>query len=145
MAYTDGTEFIERYGEHETIELTDRADPATGFVDYAILDRAINDAADWINGKLQAAGLSVPLATYPPVLSLINSELARCLLYDDQVPDTVAKRCDDAKQLLDELIKSGVFSTDESNASQIAVVAPQARFQRIGQCQPQVATCRGNR
>ena len=86
-----------RYGEAEMIQRTDRAN--IGVVDVAVLDQALADAAHEIDGYL-AVRYTLPLAHTPPVLMRISCDVARYRLYDDQAPEEVRNRYNDAVKWL---------------------------------------------
>lgn len=67
MAYTSLTQMTDRFGERMLISLTDRAYPATGALDLAVLNRALADADAMIDGYL-AVRYSLPLAVVPPLV-----------------------------------------------------------------------------
>ncbi len=56
-----------------------------------VLQRALQDADDTINGYLSAR-YTMPLSPVPAVLGRVACELARYYLYDDQVTDPIKDR-----------------------------------------------------
>ena len=55
MRYATQKDMIDRFGEEDLITLTDRADrakPPTGKIDAKVLNKALSDAADLIDGYL---------------------------------------------------------------------------------------------
>lgn len=82
MPYTTAQEMIQRYGEDELAELTDR-DGSAGGIDQDVLDRAIADASAMIDGYLRAAGYAVPLDPAPELIRRLCADISRYLLYDD--------------------------------------------------------------
>lgn len=57
----------------------------------AVLQRALQDADDTINGYISAR-YTLPLLPVPAVLQRVACELARFYLYDDQVTDLIKDR-----------------------------------------------------
>jgi len=103
MAYATEANMIERFGETEILELTDRDKDSE--VDSAVLDGALSDADALIDGYL-AARYTLPLASVPSLLIGPACDIARFKLWDDRAPDEVRKRYDDALALL-KLISNG--------------------------------------
>jgi phage gp36-like protein len=89
MPYCAKQDLIDRFGEGELIQLTDRT--GAGVINDTVLNRAINDADGEINGYL-ASRYDLPLAGTPPVLTLKACDIARYYLYDEAVPDVVKER-----------------------------------------------------
>jgi phage gp36-like protein len=56
-----------------------------------VLQRAVQDADDTINGYISAR-YTLPIDPVPAVLARVACELARFYLYDDQVTDTIKER-----------------------------------------------------
>lgn len=101
--YATQQNLIDRFGEGELIQLTDRHN--TGAIDAVVLDQAIADADAEIEGYL-VGRYALPLASVPPVLTLLACDLARYHLYDDHATEQVRTRYEDARRLL-ESIASG--------------------------------------
>jgi phage gp36-like protein len=89
MPYCAKQDLIDRFGEGELIQLTDRT--GAGVINDTVLNRAINDADGEINGYL-AGRYALPLASTPPVLTLKACDMARYYLYEEAVPDVVKER-----------------------------------------------------
>jgi len=68
MSYTTLADLTERYGERLLIDLTDRAEVATGEVDVSVVNRALTDADALIDGYL-AARYVLPLAVVPDLVA----------------------------------------------------------------------------
>lgn len=111
MSYCGKQDLIDRFGEDELIQLTDRPDPETGTVTGAIVDavlnQAIGDADAEINGWL-AGRYQLPLATAPEVLRRIGCDIARYNLHGNSVPDPVRRRYEDAVKFLVQVGKGAV-------------------------------------
>lgn len=97
MAYTTQQDMIDRFGQQELIQLTDRSN--TGAIDSVVLGRAMDDADAEIDGYL-AVRYTLPLASPPTVLVRIASDIARYHLYDDVVPDQPKERYENAIRFL---------------------------------------------
>jgi phage gp36-like protein len=97
MSYCTKQNLIDRYGETELIQLTDRS--ALGAIDDTVIDRAIADADGEIDGYL-AGRYSAPISPIPKSLVRIACHLTRYYLYDDQAPEQITKRYDDAVKFL---------------------------------------------
>ncbi len=95
--YATRQAMIDRYGEPELIQLTDRT--RTGAIDDTVLDQAIADAGHEIDGYL-AVRFALPLSHTPPVLTRAACDIARYRLYDDASPDEVRNRYTDAVKWL---------------------------------------------
>jgi phage gp36-like protein len=105
--YVDKAQMIERFGETELIQLTDR-DGSAGAIVAAVLERAIGDAQAEIDAYLRTAGYVVPLDPVPELVSRIAADLARYYLYDKQATDEVAKRYEHQVKLLQRIADGDV-------------------------------------
>lgn len=99
MSYAEVSHLVERFGEVEIRQLTDRAHQ--GEIDPAIAERALDDATAEIDGYL-AARYVLPLAHVPTVLVRLCADMARYYLYDDHAPEQVVMRF---KAALDTLLR----------------------------------------
>lgn len=104
MPYCTMQDLIDRFGEDELIQLTDRAN--LGVIDDSVLNQAIADADAEINGYL--ANYSLPLATVPIVLVRSACDIARYFLYDDAATEQVTKRHDDVLKFLGQVAKGTI-------------------------------------
>lgn len=105
MPYCTKQDLIDRFGEDELIQLTDRAN--LGVIDDTVLNQAIADADAEINGYL--ANYSLPLTTVPTVLVRGACDIARYFLYDDAATEQVTKRYEAVLKFLGQVAK-GVIS-----------------------------------
>lgn len=105
MSYTSKAEMIERFGEREIVQLTDR--DRAGDVDDALLERAIADAAAEAETYI-AARYTLPLPNVPPALGRVVADIARYRLYDDQSPEEVRDRYRDAVRWLERVARGEV-------------------------------------
>lgn len=99
---------IDRFGQNELIQLTDRGDLPVGAIDDTVLNKALDDADSVINGYL-ASRYALPLATVPTTLERISADIGRFFLYDDQAPERIEKAYDKAIAFLKDVSK-GVAS-----------------------------------
>ena len=75
MTYTTQQQMIDRYGTSALVMLTDRAEIATGVIDAAMIDHALESADATIDGYL-ARHYALPLLIVPPQLPPIAQVLA---------------------------------------------------------------------
>jgi len=80
MAYVTKQGLIDRFGEQELIELTDRENIPVSTVDDVVVGRAIDDASAFADGYLKKV-LRLPLSVVPPVLEKTVADIARYYLY----------------------------------------------------------------
>lgn len=89
MSYVTLQGLIDRFGEAEILQVTDRE--GAGVVDQSVAQRALDDADAEIDSYL-GARYTLPLATVPGVLTGAAADIARYRLYDDVAPETVESR-----------------------------------------------------
>lgn len=87
MSYCTRQNLIDRFGEDELIQRSDRSN--LGVIDDTVLNQAISDADEEINGYIAKY---LPLASVPPVLIPLACDIARYRLYDDAAPDLIKER-----------------------------------------------------
>ena len=105
MSYCTPKNLIDRFGEAELVQLTDR--DRLGVIDETVLAQAVSDADAEINAYLAAYPL--PLAIVPANLTRIAADIARYHLYDDQMIDSVQERYKAAIRYLEQ-VASGKIS-----------------------------------
>jgi phage gp36-like protein len=105
MPYCTSQDLIDRFGEQEVLELTDRNQ--TGVIDKAVLEQAIADADAEIDAYL-AGRYKLPLGHVPAVLPRIACDLVRYYLYEDHSTEYVQKRYDDATKFLRSVARGDV-------------------------------------
>ncbi len=93
MTYATQNDMVERFGNDEILQLTDKNN--SGVIDVTVLGLALADADATIDGYL-AARYSLPLASIPAAIPMRAADLARYYLYGLQVPEQVKARHDDA-------------------------------------------------
>ena len=80
-------DLVDDFGEQEIIRISDRARPATGQIDPAVVEKAIADADAEINMYLEGRGL-LPLPSVPDTLRRIASDITRYYLYQNPRDDS---------------------------------------------------------
>ncbi|MDP3876013.1 MAG: DUF1320 domain-containing protein [Methylobacter sp.] len=103
MPYCTKQNLIDRFGEAELIQRTDRA--GTDAIDDEVLNEAISDADAEIDGYLTAYPL--PLTTVPANLERMACDMARYYLFGDGMIEQVKVRYDNAIKYLN-LVAKGV-------------------------------------
>lgn len=98
MAYVTTDDMVQRFGELEMIQLTDR-EAATGEVDATVLAAVIADAQAEVDSYLSVR-YALPLTVVPDILRSYTADVARYRLYDIEIPEIVKKRYDDALRFL---------------------------------------------
>jgi len=105
MTYCVKQDLIDRYGQEELIQLTDRAN--AGVIDDTVLDQAIADADSLIDGYL-ASRYSLPLSDVPVSLVRVAAALTRYFLYTEAATDQVEKAHDQAIAWLKDVARGTV-------------------------------------
>ena len=105
MSYCAAQDLIDRYGEEELIQLTDRM--GEGTYDAEVVAQAIADSDADIDAYL-AARYTTPLSPIPSILVRIGCDLARYYLWKDQASDAVRMRYEDARRLLERIATGAV-------------------------------------
>ena len=90
--YATKQNLIDRFGESELAQLTDRDAGTT--IDDTVVNRALADADSLINGYLQTR-YTLPLSSVPPVLEGVASDIARYYLFEDRATEIVEARYKD--------------------------------------------------
>ena len=132
MPYASIDDLINRYGEDELVQLTDRA--GAGVIDAAVAQRALADAEAEIDGYL-AARYRLPLPTVPPLLVRIACDIAVYRLLSlrrmGDIEDA-RSRYEDARRLLEALAKGLVALGLPANLPQDQRPAPSLAAARSG-------------
>lgn len=106
MTYATQTDLVDRFGEAELAQLSDRA--AGVVLDTTVINRALADADAEIDTYL-ATRYALPLASVPAVLPRLAADIARYRLFDDRVTEAVRTRYQDAVGLLKRLASGDVL------------------------------------
>lgn len=125
--YATKQNLIDRFGEPELIQLTDRANPPSGVIDDTVLTRALEDADGEIDAAL-AARYTLPLVSIPKVLVKTACDIARYHLYEDAPGETVRQRYEDAKAFLKDLAAGKQTLGVDAGNTAIAAATGQAEF-----------------
>jgi phage gp36-like protein len=121
--YAQVDDLVSRFGQAEIVQLTDRATPPAGAIDNAVAQRALTDADAEIDAYI-ASIYTLPLSSVPPVLSRIACDIARYRLWDDQAPEEVRSRYEDARRLLEAIAAGRVTLTTSQSAGTVQYHAP---------------------
>lgn len=110
MAYCTLAELTDRYGLNLLVSLSDRADVPTGLVDTDVIDQAIADADDLIDGYL-AARYSLPLAATPGLVRNLSLVLTGWNLHRFDAPEKLKADYAEAIRTL-KSIAQGIVTLD---------------------------------
>ncbi|MFK3859290.1 gp436 family protein [Pseudoalteromonas rhizosphaerae] len=130
MAYATITAMQQRFGERDLIYLSERDDAPADVINTAVVEQAINDASDVINGYL-AGRYELPLVTVPNLLEQFCCDIARYKLGTNDVPEHVETRYKDAIKFLMSVAK-GELSIGVDALGQDAKVQDTATIQSAG-------------
>lgn len=123
MAYATLQDMIDRFGETELAQLSDRSGQAVA-VDPLVLDAKLADADAEIDGYL-VQRYTLPLASVPPVLKRVATDIARYHLYDDRATEQVTTRYKDAIAFLKDVAKGNAgIGVDQGGDTPATTGAP---------------------
>jgi len=123
MTYATQQNMIDRFGQEELTQLTDRT--RSGGIDAAVVDRALADADAVINGYVSAK-YTLPLSPVPAGLERIACDIARYGLYDDRATEQVKQRYDAAITFLKDVAKgTATLGPDAANQAPSITGGPQ--------------------
>lgn len=97
MGYATQQDLVERFGEEELIQLTDREHAQLIVAD--VIDRALSDADAEIDSYL-GVRYTLPLVSIPVLLVSVAANIARFRLMGDATTEEARKRYEDAIRLL---------------------------------------------
>lgn len=100
--YAVRQDMIDRFGEPEIRQLTDRRDPPAGAIDDTVLAEALDDADGLVDSHL-AGRYTLPLASVPKILKRYACDIARFFLWKDSAGESVRKAYEDAKSFLEQV------------------------------------------
>ncbi len=115
MPYCTKQDMIDRFGQSELVDLTDRAD--LGVIDDTVLTRAIDDASAEIDSYLSGR-YELPLDNVPSVLVRFACNMARYHLYDEGASEQVNKNYDGAVKFLRAVSKGDASIGPASDGSE---------------------------
>lgn len=105
MPYATQQNLIDRFGETEILQLTDK--DGDEVIDAAVISQAIDDADAIIDGYLQSR-YTLPLQSVPKNLVTYACDIARYRLYDDRATEQVTTRYKDALAFLRSISKGDI-------------------------------------
>ncbi len=82
MTYALRQDLVDRFGELELIQLTDRENVPPEEVDDTVVNRALGDADGLIDSYL-GKQYALPLSVVPPVLTKVAADIARYFLHGE--------------------------------------------------------------
>lgn len=102
MSYATQQDLIDRFGERELIELTDRAEPPAGTIDANVVAKALADADALVNSYI-GRRYKVPIAEVPDVIRRAAADIARYYLFDDRPTEAVRRAYEDTVKFLSDI------------------------------------------
>lgn len=115
MNYATTQDMIDRFGQDELVQLTDRS--GAGVIDQVVLGRALADADADIDSYL-GSRYTLPLPSVPSVLVRVGADIARYYLYGERINDLVKTRYDAAITFLQQVAK-GLATLEDVAANQV--------------------------
>lgn len=94
MSYATQQNMIDRFGQREIIQLTDKSNPPTGAISVTVLEQALGDADAMINGYVSTR-YALPMTDVPQQIVRIACDLARYFL-DKKPSEEIKLRYDQA-------------------------------------------------
>lgn len=110
MSYASLEQLIDRFGERTLVQLTDRAEVATGAIDAGVVERALGDTDAVIDGYL-AGRYQLPIVGAPPLLVDIALTIAIYKLHPFAPDQKIEKDYEGALRALRDL-SSGAMRLD---------------------------------
>lgn len=80
MTYATQQDMVDRFGEKELVELTDKVNKPVSTINDATVNLALGDAAALIDGYIGKL-YRLPLSSVPPVLTKVMCDIARYYLH----------------------------------------------------------------
>ena len=130
MAYATITAMQQRFGEQELIYLSERDNAPADVINTAVIEQAITDASDVIDGYL-AGRYELPLVTVPNLLEQFCCDIARYKLGTNDTPEHIETRNKEAIKFLTSVAK-GELSIGVNALGQDAKVQNTATIQSAG-------------
>ncbi len=125
MTYATQQDLVERFGQEELIQLTDRN--SVGAIDATVVAKALADADAAIDGYV-ASRYTLPLSPVPAQLNRVAGDIARYYLYEDKPTEAVQKRYDAAIAWLKDVAK-GLITLGVDAAAQAPTPASTVQFE----------------
>lgn len=107
MTYATLDQLSDRYGERMLVDLTDRADVATGVIDADVVARALSNTDSMIDGFLKDRYV-LPLGATPPIIADVAQAIAIWKLHVGQPNDKIEKDYKEAVAMLDRIAKGTI-------------------------------------
>lgn len=120
MTYASQQNLIDRFGEDELIQLTDRA--SLDAIDATVVARALADADAEINGYLSTR-YTLPLSPVPAVLEKLACDIARYQLFENAVTEIVKERYENAIRFLKDVAAGKVTLGVDGNGDTAATIS----------------------
>lgn len=114
MSYCIKQDLLDRDWEKELIQLTDKTTPRAGVINDVVLQQAIDDADETINGYISRY---LPLPVGYVGLVRIACDLTRYFLYDNKATEQVTKRYDAAIRYLEKVANGSIALIQASDNS----------------------------
>lgn len=130
MAYATIAAMQQRFGEQELIYLSERDNAPADVINTAVIEQAITDASDVIDGYL-AGRYELPLVTVPNLLEQFCCDIARYKLGTNDTPEHIETRNKEAIKFLTSVAK-GELSIGVNALGQDAKVQNTATIQSAG-------------
>lgn len=135
MPYSDQAALVDRYGEQELVQVTDKGELLTGEINSTVVSRALADA-DAIIESYVGARYSVPMVPAPAVVVEKACVIARYKLHEDHASELIRKDYEAAISWLRDVACGRAVivgaavpgSAADGNYSAIAVAAPLSVF-----------------
>ena len=110
MSYATQSDLSDKFGDGLLIQLTDRAEVATGQIDNDVVDQALADADALIDGYL-AGRYALPLVTTPTLINGLAKSIAIYKLHTFPANDQIKDEYKDALNTL-HMISTGAVKLD---------------------------------
>jgi len=119
-SYATKQNLIDRFGELELLQLTDRTHTPQTTIDDAVVDDALNDVASQIDGYV-GARYTLPISPVPARLTKVACDIARYYLFGRAADEVVRQAYEDGVKWLVEVSKGIVQISSESVGVQPAI------------------------
>jgi phage gp36-like protein len=127
MTYATKQHMIDRCGEPELVQVTNRETPSTGAIVDAVLNEALADAEAEANGYL-AARMTTPVDPVPATLTRHVVAIARYLLWKNKASERVRSDYEDARTWLKDVAAGRVAL---GNSGDTATTPPSSGAPRV--------------
>lgn len=127
MTYSTLEHLTQRFGAAMLIGLTDRAEPATGLLDEAVVARALADVDAIVDGYIGGRYV-LPLTEVPPLISDIARSIAIWKLHPYKPDDKIAEDYRDALRSLRDISDGKITLNVASNTAPATVEGSGARL-----------------